>query len=68
MSAQHEEPDNIDCLYTTEITCPYCGHETINSWEKADDDDYECSECEKTFKYERSVEVTYCSYKMETIS
>lgn len=52
--------------YTHEIVCPWCGYEQGDSWEAPDsDDEYECEECGKIFAYEREVEVTYCSYRVE---
>lgn len=49
-----------------EITCPYCGVATGDSWECADENDEEyCEECGKYFSYERHVSVTYNSRKIE---
>lgn len=41
----------IDHSYTTEIVCPYCGEEWINSDEHIDDDgeEIECYNCDNTF-------------------
>jgi hypothetical protein len=43
-----------------EITCPYCGHEYSDSWDRREssNDEY-CSICGGTFSYERIVDVTY---------
>lgn len=50
--------------YTTNIVCPWCGHEESDSWECIDEDESaECSSCEKEFEYERYTEVSYCSRK-----
>lgn len=50
---------------TPEIVCPWCGHIKTDSWELICDfdDEYECSECEKVFEYERDFKVTYTSRK-----
>lgn len=54
----------IDSFCTSEIVCPYCGHTFQDSWEYEDsDDECYCDECNKTFTYERYVQVTYTSYK-----
>ena len=56
-----EEPSHTD-----EITCPWCGHEQSDSWEVSDSsDDEECGNCDKRYSYERHVEVTYCSSRVE---
>lgn len=56
--------DNIDCEFTKEIVCPYCGHTFSDSWEYCDfDDEMFCDECGNEFSYERKIEVTYVSYK-----
>ena len=56
--------DNIDCMFTDEIVCPYCGQKFIDSWEYDDyDNEMYCDNCEKEFSYERKVKVTYVSYK-----
>ena len=48
--------------YTPEIVCPWCGFEHSDSFECDDEDDaFECSECEKSFKMVRDVEVSYCT-------
>lgn len=59
----------IDCSYTDEVVCPYCGYEFCDSYEifayNNDDyyDDLECEGCGKEFNVGRYVEVTYNSYK-----
>lgn len=56
--------DEIDCRYTQNITCPYCGWEDRDSWEFGQDtDDVQCGECEETFVCEPDIAVTYCTYK-----
>lgn len=52
--------------WTDEITCPWCGDEMLDSWEYADlDDECECDNCDGVFAYERHVEVTYSSSRVE---
>lgn len=59
--------DRYDCC--DEITCPYCGNEETDSWECdfGDEGDYDhiCGECGNTFLYNRSVEVSYSSWRKE---
>lgn len=50
--------------FTKEIKCPYCGREVGDSWEMDDDGTDYCDDCDKEFQYERHVEVTYSSWKM----
>lgn len=58
--------DNVNCLYTKEVVCPYCGNEFTDSWEWDDyEDDIYCDDCGHTFAMERKIEVTYCSYKIK---
>lgn len=56
--------ENINCLYTKEVVCPYCGNEFTDSWELDNsEDELYCDDCDNTFAMERHIEVTYCSYK-----
>lgn len=62
---------DIDCEYTKNITCPYCGDENIDSWEVGEDI-YEgslgkqiCGNCDKEFIVRRDCDVTYVSEKIE---
>lgn len=62
------EKKDVDCLYTDEIVCPYCGYEFSDSWEfsmKGDGDtcEVDCDECEKTFTAVMSMTVDYSTYK-----
>jgi len=54
----------IDHTFTTEIVCPYCGYKYRDSCEFADDDEEDCAECGKTFKFVREVSVTYSTEKI----
>lgn len=59
----------INCSYTHEIVCPYCGYEFSDSWEIGDGDqdigEMVCHNCEKTFLAYRNVEVTYSTWIKE---
>lgn len=57
--------EKIDTQYTNEITCPYCGEELGDSWEYGDNGEIDCGECEKEFYFNRDVDVTYCSSKLD---
>lgn len=66
--------EEIDCRYTNEIVCPYCGYEFGDSWEYLRSDHYdskievECGDhlnCGKEFIVYPDVAVTYCSEKKE---
>ena len=64
-----EEIKEIDCFCTTEIICPYCGHEHSNSWEFLTDGDlkgFACDNCDKEFCIEVEHETTYTSSKKES--
>lgn len=41
------------------IVCPFCGYEVQDSWECADSGEFDCYGCDRTFFFERQVEVTY---------
>ena len=49
---------------TWEIICPYCGYEYKNSGEMIDSGIEECENCDKEFKFEREVIVTYSTCKL----
>jgi len=48
---------------TDEVVCPYCYRKYAASWEFDDDGIEVCQYCNKRFRYERIVEVTYNSQK-----
>lgn len=50
-------------LTERQITCPYCKSEDLDSWEHRQDSDenYECSNCDKKFRWYREIEVEYKS-------
>lgn len=52
----------IDTDWTDEVTCPYCGDETSDSWEMVEGD-RTCDECGKDFFMERNETVTYTTRK-----
>lgn len=58
---------DIDCEYTDQIVCPYCGCEQYDSWERGDRDGGEttCDDCEKDFEFSRNHEITYSSMRID---
>ncbi|HEY5630932.1 MAG TPA: hypothetical protein VIR31_02285 [Nitrososphaeraceae archaeon] len=53
--------------YTDHITCPYCEHEDLDSWEHtAEDGEIECGNCGKTFTYTTNTKVTYTTSKLQS--
>ena len=61
---------DIDCKYTGEVVCPYCGYEHLDSWEynlkhDGDNTEIECDECNKKFDVSLCVETAYVSNKKE---
>ena len=56
----------IDHECTDELVCAYCGREHRDSWEyHADSGDADCEMCERTFHYERIVDVSYSTSKLK---
>jgi len=53
---------NTDC--TREITCPWCGHEKMDSWEESDSGEHECGYCGNEYEHCRDVVVTYGTSKI----
>lgn len=57
--------DEINCDYTKEIVCPYCGHEHESDGDaygpQDDDLNLMCRECEKEFIYHTDYDITFCS-------
>lgn len=52
--------------YTSDIVCPHCGYEDLDSWEyDRDDDTIHCDSCSKLFYYMRYVTTEYCTRKSE---
>jgi hypothetical protein len=63
-----DTPKPIDHRYTSEIVCPYCGHQFRDSWEVCPGDsgeDVECRSetCGKTFLMERLTIIEYVTEK-----
>lgn len=54
----------IDHEYTTNVVCPWCGHEFSDCFEWPDSDDGDdCTECGKRYSYYREVSISYVSKK-----
>lgn len=53
----------IDCRFTDEIVCPYCGKVQSDSWEYESGKN-ECGWCELDFMLEVNETITYSSYKI----
>lgn len=65
---KNDTEKEVDCLYTQEVICPYCGYEFSDSWEfsmKGDGDECEidCDECNKKFTAIMDLTVSYSTYK-----
>lgn len=64
-----KDHNNIDCKYTSEIVCPYCGHEHRDSWDYGIDgnEEIECRSetCGKRFYVESVTTVEYVSERIE---
>ncbi|MFC1754498.1 hypothetical protein ACFL96_14075 [Thermoproteota archaeon] len=63
-----EEIDEMDYTLCHDITCPYCKHEILDSWEYGTDEIegdlgvIECEKCEKKFTARRDTSITYDSF------
>ena len=59
----------INCSYTSEIVCPYCGYMHRDSWDMwpndREENDIYCHHCDRDFTVSRDVSITYTSYKMK---
>jgi len=51
--------------FENEITCPWCGHISTDSWEASDEDDHVCDNCGNEYSHTRDVDVTYSTQKIE---
>lgn len=49
-------------VLTSNIICPHCGYEHLDSWEM-DDGEYEC-DCGGSYVVERIITVEYSTYKV----
>jgi DNA-directed RNA polymerase subunit RPC12/RpoP len=60
-----EMSKEIDTKYTEDIVCPHCGHVHSDSWEiESNSGNDKCSRCDKEFGFERDIEVTYSTWKL----
>lgn len=57
----------IDHEYTSNMVCPYCGYEDIDSWEVYPSEEYlgliDCKSCDKPFYAHRSITIDYRTEK-----
>jgi hypothetical protein len=63
-----ENNKTIDCEYTDDLVCPYCGAEIGDAWDIGDGKEgdlgkIECDECNKKFTASRHVHFSYSSEK-----
>ena len=59
----------IDTAWQQEVTCPYCGHVSTDSYEyflSEDPATIECDDCAMEFEAFRNVTITYTTYKKVT--
>ena len=55
-----------DTTWTEEVVCPYCGEIGEDSWEiEQDEGTNVCGSCEHEYFYERLVEITYTTRRLE---
>lgn len=58
------EETEIDCKYTDNCVCPYCGHEDKDSWEiRENSKEGYCDSCDKKFSIEQEFSRTFCTSK-----
>ena len=60
----------IDCDYTDNPTCPYCGHEETHAWELhgrhiEDSFKYWCGDCDQEVFCQPTMSVYYSTQKAE---
>ena len=60
----------IDCEGTSEIVCPWCGVEYMDSFEMGgyhnNDGEDKCESCEKPFRWSRNITVDYSTERIES--
>ena len=60
---------DIECSYTDEVVCPYCGHKHDASELIGDQDEFQAFQCEneecgREFRYTTDHHITFNSYKL----
>lgn len=63
-----KDHEDIDCDYTKEVVCPYCGNEQSDSWEYGyDEEEHEvdCDHCERSFMMYVNTSVSYSSKRKD---
>lgn len=57
---------DLETSYDSQLTCPYCGWQDKDSWERSDEpQEVECEKCQKTFWYETETYKEFFSFKMK---
>jgi len=60
--------EEIDCDYTDEVVCPYCGYKDSDSYEyfgrSSDSTNVQCNECDKYFRASQMISVDYSTEKL----
>ena len=68
-ATRNADTQDIDHMYTQEITCPYCGAKELDSWEicpgEGDLGYIECGECLRKFSAVREVAITYVTHSLD---
>jgi hypothetical protein len=54
-----------DTDMTDEVTCPWCGHEEMDSWEFSDEGEKDCGFCGNEYSFLREITVTYATEKLK---
>ena len=67
----YRDPEWMRTFQQPNITCPYCWHVDVDSWEvrgdelEFDEDEHECGDCGKLFKLSRNAKITYTSERID---
>jgi len=57
----------LETTLESEITCPYCGWQGLDSWEFGQNEGvYDCGACDKEFWVVRDTQILYTTYPKKT--
>ena len=57
--------EEFDTDYEEDIVCPYCGYRHCEPEWSGGDGEFDCDNCDREFRVEEYVEITYSTRKIE---
>lgn len=60
--------EEIDCEYTDNLVCPYCGWEHDDTYDMNEAGEHSCEKCDKNFSYDVYYSKSYTSIQVPCLN